>query len=60
MKELHFLVTWKFLNIGIELFLRILLSGPFWKYPSKQKHVQSTGKKTLEFFQLMLPQCLYD
>ena len=35
MKELHFLVTYKFLNIYVELFLRIRLSGPFWKYPSK-------------------------
>ena len=41
MKELHFLVTWKFLNIYVELFLRILLSGPFWKYSNKQKHMQS-------------------
>ena len=46
MKELHFLVTWKFLNIYVELFLRILLSDPFWKYPSKQKHVPA--KKALD------------
>ena len=34
MKELHLLVTWKFLNIYVELFFRILLSSPFWKYSS--------------------------
>ena len=46
MKELHFLVAWKFLNVYVELFLRILLSDPFWKYPSKQKHVPA--KKALD------------
>ena len=46
-KELHFLVTWKFLNIYVELFLRIFLSGPFWKYPSKQKHVQNPSGTSL-------------
>ena len=45
MKELHFLVTWKFPNIYMEVFLRILLSGPFWKYPSKQKHAQIQRQK---------------
>ena len=48
MKELHFLVTWKFLNIYVELFLRILLSDPFWKYPSKQKYVRRPEKKALD------------
>ena len=45
MKELHFLVTWKFRNSCMELFLRILLSGPFWKYPSKQNMFKVNGKK---------------
>ena len=45
MKELHFLVTWKFRNSYVELFLRILLSGPFWKYPSKQNMFKVNGKK---------------
>ena len=45
MKELHFLITWKFLNIYVQLFLRIPLSGAFWKYPNKQKHVQNQRQK---------------
>ena len=45
MKELHFLVSWNFLNIYVELLLKILLIGLFWKYPCKQKHVQSQRQK---------------
>ena len=62
MKELHFLVSWNFLNIYVELLLKILLIGLFWKYPCKQKHVQSQRqkkKKTLELLHLMLFECLY-
>ena len=42
------------------MFIKILLSGPFWKYPSEQKHVQSQREKTLELLQLMLFECPYD